>query len=368
MVPVLIYELSNFGFSGSGAAESVRDGTIHGIKDKTSFACGDFDCTLQRVRDYDEIVKAIGNGKGSAITATLAVRLVPEGDPSEKGLDEKSLVERNVDERTTDDFADAICELLSLANKNTVYWLRRTSLDFAGQRTGSFVRNMGAKLSPFLSGWGLIPDFVAIPGTGFRHELSYFLGTVAPGYIQQKRRKGLDRVIAWVLDSEHQSTVDMMYLSAYIAIEQLRIAFLERGNLPTMIQDDWLDLLDEGLTDEIIACVEARTCGLTSAQRNLLARNLRLANNPPATLELEALCKQLGVQGYEKEIGLLRNKLVHTGRYGDFDFPDAITLYFKLSHLIDVCVLKLLGYDGYYQHKVTNWKPTRLANQSAAAA
>ena len=56
------------------------------------------------------------------------------------------------------------------------------------------------------------------------------------------------------------------------------------------------------------------------------------------------------------------------GGYGDFDFPDAITLYFKLSHLIDVCVLKLLGYDGYYQHKDTDWIPTELINQSAVAA
>jgi hypothetical protein len=350
---MFIYELSNFAFSGSVATESVRDGTIPGSRDKTSFACGDFDCTLQRVQDYDEIIKAIGNGKGSAITATLAVRLVPEGE---------------LDEKTADDFADAICELLSLANKNTVYWLRRTRLDSAGQRTGSLVRNMGAKLSPFLSGWWLIPDFVAIPGKGFRHELTYFLETVAAKYVQSQRRKGLDRAIAWVLDSEHQSTVDMMYLSAYIAIERLRVAFLERGNLPTMVHDDWLNLLDAGLTDEVIACVEARTGGLTSVQRNLLARNLRQANNPPATVELEALCKQLGVQGYEKDMGLLRDKLVHTGGYGDFDFPDAIMLYFKLSHLIDVCVLKLLGYDGYYQHKATDWKPMRLANQSAAAA
>jgi hypothetical protein len=64
----------------------------------------------------------------------------------------------------------------------------------------------------------------------------------------------------------------------------------------------------------------------------------------------------------------LRNKLVHTGSYGDFEFPEAIKLWRTLSHIIDVCVLKLLGYDGNYHHLDTNWMPKRIEKIQSAAA
>jgi hypothetical protein len=66
------------------------------------------------------------------------------------------------------------------------------------------------------------------------------------------------------------------------------------------------------------------------------------------------------VNGLEKDMGILRNKLTHSASYGNFDFSKVIDLQYKLSHVVDVCVLKILGYDGYYCHKNTAWRNVRL--------
>jgi hypothetical protein len=314
-------------------------------------------CQLKRNRSplgYDDTIKKIDDGKGSAVTATLTVR---------------SAMNQSLAENATDDFADAVCELLSFAKKNTVYWIQRTRFSEAGTVVTSVSRDFIArKLRPFRSGWALIPDFVVLPEHMFRCELSYFLNSVLPLYVRQLRAEGLDKAIAWILDSEHQTTVDMMYLSAYIAIERLRVNFLDRNSLPTMIGKDWSHLLETGLMDDIIAAIENRAGGLSDSQKQLLLRVLRNANHPPAAVELEALCQQIGVKGYEKEMSELRNKLVHTGAYGDFQFPDAIKLWRRLSHIIDVCVLKLLGYGGRYHHLDTDWRPTALFEHESTAA
>jgi hypothetical protein len=257
-----------------------------------------------------------------------------------------------------DTCADALCELLSLATKNTVYWVRRVGRDENGSETCDYFRSIG-KARDFHSGWSLIPDWVAMPEGHLRAELAYFLGSVATNYVQQLRQ-GLQLPIAWILDAEHQSTVDMMYLAEFIAIERLRVSFLPLKGL-AVIREDWQKLLNEGVSQEVIAAVERHVGKLTEQQVAALVSKLRAANNPAAATELEALCRHLGVVGFERDMGELRNRLVHTGTYGGFEMPDAISLYYKLSHLVDRCVLKILRYDGYYHHHETQWNP-RLAD------
>ncbi len=351
---MFVFELANCGFTGAEVTKKIIGERIVYRKDKIRILYDDLECTLQQIDDYEDRIKSIENESGSAITATLTIR---------------SLTNRALDEKTTDDFADAVCELLSFAKKNTVYWTRRTHFNTAGEVVTSLTRGfIVSRLKSYRSSWSLIPDFAAVTEGWGRCELSYFLNTVTPLYVSKMRAEGLQQAIWWIIDSEHQTTLDMMYVSAYIAIERLRAKFLERQSLPSMIRTDWGQLLESGLFDDIIKTIETRAGALSDPQRRLLYRVLRNANNPPAAVELEALCKQIGVTGFEKEMSDLRNRLVHSGTYGDFDFPDAVKLWRTLSHIIDVCVLKLLGYDGNYHHLDTNWAPRRIEKTSSAAA
>lgn len=348
---MFVFELANLGFTGAEVTEKITADDRIARRDKLRILFDDLECTLRQVDDYEDRIKSIENEKGSAITAALTVR---------------SLTDRELDEKTTDDFADAVCELLSFAKKNTVYWTRRTRFDAGGKVVTSTTRDfMVGRLKPYRSGWSLIPNFAAVNESRNRCEFSYFLNSVLPLYVNKLRAEGLQQAIWWIIDSEHQTTVDTMYVSAYIAIERLRATFLKRDSLPTMIRADWSQLLESGVFNDIVKIIENRAGVLSDSQRKLLFRVLRNANNPPAAVELEALCKQIGVTGFEKEMSDLRNKLVHTGTYGDFEFPDAIKLWRTLSHIIDVCVLKLLGYDGKYQHLDTNWVPTRIETTAA---
>jgi hypothetical protein len=349
---MFIFEIANLGFRGAEVTEKVTANGIVYRTDKVRVLFDDLECTLQQIDDYDERINTIENG-GWAVTARLTIR---------------SLTNRELGEKASDDLADALCELLSFATKNTVYWLRRTRFDAAGRMEMSVTRqHIVGKLRPYRSGWSLIPGYAAVDEHWNRCEFSYFLNSVFPQYVNKLRAGGLQSVIWWIIDSEHQTTVDMMYISAYIAIERLRAKFLKRDALPVMMRHDWVELLQNGLFDDITTTVEKRLGGLSDPQKRALFGVLRNANNPPAAVELDALCKQIGVTGFEKEMNELRNKLVHTGTYGDFEFPDAIRLWRTLSHIIDLCVLKLLDYDGKYHHLDTDWIPKKLDKQSQPA-
>ena len=180
--------------------------------------------------------------------------------------------------------------------------------------------------------------------------------------------QGLGSVIAWILDSEHQPTIDMKYVADFIAIERLRTKFLDRAFISAPIVVDWQKRIEEGLGDRILNVVEETVGTLNEQQRRLIISRLRSANTPPVALELEALCGQLKVVGFDKEMGELRSKLVHTGGYGDFEFPEAVKLYRELSHIVGVCVLRLLEFDGFYHHWATEWKPTPLKDHAAKDA
>jgi hypothetical protein len=332
------YELTNLEFQGVEVT-TTENGFV---RDTLRFSCGNIHCTLKQVKHYREIINSIRKRRGSAITAALTL----DGTPS-------------VTVKEADDLADAICELISFAKKNTVYWLRRFTQTPDGTILSSD-RSIGARVRPLRAGWGIIPDSVAVPGKGLWPAFQYYLSCLSHRYVAEFRHR-LALPIAWIIDSEHQSTVDMMYIAAYIAIEHLRKSFLKRDAIPPLICNGWAKILGEqGLGDEIISAIEARLGPQTKEKREILLQALKKTNYPTATAELEALCKQFGVTGFDSDLTLLRNKLVHTGTYGDFTFSEGSDLHFKLSHLVDLCVLKIMRYDGYFQHHETGWRTVNV--------
>jgi hypothetical protein len=345
------YQLTNLLFSGVEITETNTDEGTSWSKDKLRFFCENYLCVLQQVEDYDEIVREARNLKGTVITSTLTISS-SDGDGDD------------LDAEKTDAFCDAICELLSFATANTVCWVQRTRLGMGGDALQRYSRTVG-KLSPLRSGWSLIPNWVSMKDGTARSELAYFMGSVSPLYVRTLRGTGLGLVLAWIVDSEHQGTIDMQYIAAFIAIERLRAKFLDRARVPAAITADWQEHVDNGMGDRIIEVVEEIIGPLEGQQKKLIISKVRSANNPPAALELQALCQQLGVAGFEKDMGELRSKLVHTGTFGDYDFPDAVQLLKKLSHIIAVCVLKLLQFDGYYHHWDTGWRLVPLKEHTS---
>jgi hypothetical protein len=338
-ITVLVYQLTNLVFSGVETTV-LPNGSF--VRDRLRFTSENLNCTLMQVAGYSELMKELRRTKGSAITALLEIS--PTGQ------------NQLLDVSEVDDHADAICELLSFATKNTVFWVERKKL--ANDKIiGAKARSIG-KIRPIVTGWSLIPDFVHV-SKQHRPELLNFLQQVSAKYASQLRREGLGLAISWLIDSEHQTHIEMKYLAAFIAIEHLRSKFLRKQS--PFISVDWHKQLNKTLGIELLEVVEKHLqTPLRNEQKSGLINALRSANSASISQQLESLCNQLGVTGFRKDMATLRNSIVHTGQYS-FQELNSIDLYYKLSRILDLCVLKLLEFDGFYHHHETRWRATPVS-------
>ncbi len=339
-----IYRLTNLHFRGSRVTE-YPDGSW--CYDTLEFAYKDIRCTLQQVESYKEIIAELGETHGAAVTATLTF----------EGTEERTQEEM-------DEIADAACELLAFANKNEVFWASRETLDDNGQLVSGHRRSLGARVRDFHSGWSIIHDVVITKENGHRDELQLFLQAVFARYFDELRGK-LKTPLMWIAGAEHFGFVDLNFMALFIAMERLKNEFLPKKK-PNFIHLDWQAMLNGKLKDTVLGAIRDEVGPLSSEQENLIVSKLRGANAPPAGVLLDELCKSLGVTGLERDMAELRNKLTHTASYGNFDFPRVLELHVKLSHVVDVCVLKILGYEGYYCHRATNWRSVRLGGEPSS--
>jgi hypothetical protein len=332
-----IYSLTNLEFEGP-------DVTTHPNgswrRDTLTFPYRNLLCQLKQAAEYKQIIDQLSHQHSAGVTAQLTIT----------GDDVLSLA-------TADKLADAACELLAFATKNTVYWVEREITPAVDGAPHLLRRSLGGRARNFHSGWSIIHDLVATVN-GNRPELQMFLSSVFERHVDVLRTK-LQVPLTWMNESEHHDFVDLRFITLYIAIERLRIEFLPKSTV-NHVHSGWQQLLDGELAMEILAVIERRTGTLSDEQKRALISRLRSANTPSAPFLLDELCLGLGVNGLEKDMGTLRNKLTHSASYGNFDFSKVIDLQYKLSHVVDVCVLKILGYDGYYCHKNTAWRNVQL--------
>jgi hypothetical protein len=338
MTQSFIYGLTNLEFEGPEVT-TLPNGSWR--RDRLTFPYKNLICCLQQAADYKQIIDLLGKEHGAAITAHLTIT----GDHCLPIV-------------AVDELADAVCELLAFVTKNTVFWVER-EIDSPSKGEPSHLRrSLGGRARNFHSGWSIIND-VVITETGHRAELQMFLSAVFERYFDILRSK-LKTPLIWINESEHHSFVDLRFISLFIGIERLRIEFLPKPAINN-IHADWQRLLDGQLALDILGLIEGRTGTLTEDQKRSLISKLRSADTPSAAELLDELCRALGVTGLERDMGILRNKLTHTASYGSFDFSKVIDLQYKLSHVVDLCVLKILEYGGFYCHKNTGWRNIRLS-------
>jgi hypothetical protein len=340
-----VYSLTNLEFEGLDVTR-YSDGSWR--RATLTFPYRNLSCQLKQAAEYKEIIDQLNDEHSAGITAHLTII----------GDDALSLT-------TADELADAACELFAFATKNTVYWVEREITPALEGATHLLRRSLGGRARNFHSGWSIIHNLV-ITENGHRPELQMFLSSIFERYVDVLRSK-LQVPLTWINESERVDFADLRFITLYIAIERLRIDFLPRSTV-NYIHADWQHLLNGELAMEILAVIESRTGTLSDEQKRALISKLRSANTPSAPVLLDELCRGLGINGLERDIGILRNRLTHSASYGNFDFSKVVDLQYKLSHVVDVCVLKILGYDGYYCHKNTAWRNVRLPLAPSANA
>jgi hypothetical protein len=340
MMPQYVYSLTNLEFRGTRRTD-YEDGSWS--FDTLVFVYKDVRCALRQIAGYKEVIKELSETNGGAVTATLTL----EGD-----------LVRTKDEM--DALADSICDLLAFAKKNEVYWIGRVVFGEGEEEVSSYRRSLGGRVRDFHSGWAIVDDTV-MTAAGHRDELQLFLIATVERYHDSLRQR-LRTALLWITEAEHYGFVDLQFMCLYIAIERLRIDFLST-KAKDYIHPNWQAMLDGEFANDILRVIREKTGPLQPEQERLLISKLRGANTPPTPVLLDELCRELEVLGLEKDMGVLRNKLTHTATYGDFDFPKVLDLHVRLSHVVDVCVSKILAYDGYYCHRAIGWRHARVGEQ-----
>jgi hypothetical protein len=260
-------------------------------------------------------------------------------------------------QNSADKLADSICELLAFAKKNTILWVSRETVSNSDIVENFYSRSLFGRAQNFHTGWAIIQDWVST-SKGMRPELELFLSSTITLYHDQLATK-LHTALLWINEAEHFRFVDLKFISLFIGIERLKNDFLPR-TVDSYIHSEWKSMLNGQLAQDILAEIERKTGSLTKEQKKFIISKLKSADYPPATADLETLCKHLGVPIVENDMRTLRNKLMHNASYGNFDFKKVVNLQAKLSHIVDLCILKILQYDGYYCHHETGWQNVLL--------
>ncbi|MDE1161991.1 MAG: hypothetical protein PW792_08600 [Acidobacteriaceae bacterium] len=339
-----VYQLTNLHFLGSRIT-TFPDGSWS--RDTLDFAYKDVRCTLQQAEGYRETIKELSRTHGAGITATLTL---------ETDIDRP--------QHEMDELADAACELLAFATKNEVFWAKRDTFDENGSLVSGKGRSLGARVRDFHEGWSILNDVVITKDNGHRDELQIFLRTVFERYFDTLRAK-LKLPLMWIAEAEHFGFVDLNFMTLFIAMERLKSEFAPKKK-QDFLHLDWQRMLDGELAKTVLSAIQDEVGPLSPEQEKAIIGKLRGANTPSTGVQIDEFCRSLGVKGLEKDMTELRNKLTHTAAYGNFDLPKVLSLHVELSHVVDVCVLKILGYRGYYCHRATDWRNVSLDEESTA--
>jgi hypothetical protein len=207
------------------------------------------------------------------------------------------------------------------------------------------------------NGLSLLPD---VPP---RHELAGFLALVLPQWERLDATLGLHALIGWVVEAELSTPIQPKYLLLFAAVERLRSRILKGQAAKPVISADFEGRIDKGLGDALISAIEKETEKPVSQETGKILRNkLKELNRPTIDSALEALFGHFSIQAPTRLLSQLRSRLSHTGDMGDFKFEEAVELFVKLSHIVDVCLLKALGYAGQYRHQATNGEVRSVAS------
>src|SRR5260370_569411 len=191
MTRSFVYSLTNLEFDGPDVTK-YPDGSWR--RDTLTFTYRNLSCQLKQAAEYKEIIDQLSEEHSAGVTAHLTI--TGDGDLSLA---------------TADELADAACELLAFATKNTVYWVEREITPALEGAPHLLRRSLGGRARNFHSGWSIIHDLV-ITENGHRPELQMFLSSVFERYVDVLRRK-LQAPLTWINESEHVGFVDLRFIA-----------------------------------------------------------------------------------------------------------------------------------------------------------
>lgn len=335
------YQLTNCVFSmGSHLTKYPRGG---GSWNAIEVNTGTSVLRIVKIDSYDETLRELEAQNAGGVTAILEV-----SGPT--------------DAASCDGWATAVCNLLAFATKNTVRWISRERSSGDDRSEIEYYSRAVYQVRPLRS---IIPD---MPSAG-RHPLHTFLQLTVPRYAALDEEIGLNSTLGWLLEAEFSMPVQPKFVLAFIAIERLLTRLLRgQAAAKVFLSPDFPDKIDGELGAKLVAAIDSAVGPLDQETRSVLPKKLKDLNRPTIAASIDALCRHFRIAAPANQMSRLRNRLTHAGDLGDFDFPGALELYVELSHILDICLLKALGYSGAYRHWATGWEDRTLSESLEAVA
>ena len=285
---------------------------------------------LRRVDEYETVARRVQTLKDIDITAELDIQVDPE---------------------RAETVASDICSVLSVACGTKIQWIRRTDLTQSGHPVRSCHCSRVTK--PYC------PLPVIDPRQ--REDLSLFLATAMPTYVQRRESWGL---AAGLFDA---------YLDAKSETDYLQVRGVKLAVVMEMLKESFLQVsgyqqlnMPKGKFRTIVRCIKTELKrphhDLEKRQRDVAYRNLEGLNRVPFGDILDALCSKLQLNVPKRDRTLFvqcRNSLIHTGHFycetaGTEErstvvpHPSSAEEYFWLLHFLDRLFLRLVAYEGPY--------------------
>jgi len=239
-----------------------------------------------------------------------------------------------------DFLADSICQILTLAQRNTVDWIAREEIDNTGQIFRIYLRN--ADLLPYQSACTLIPY----------DSLKKFIEGSLAYYIVNQRDKHLKRTVRFLVEAEHHPVVDVKYALIYMAFECLRVNWLPKiAKTGELISKNYIQEINDSLGTEIIEMIEERlNISVNDDKRGRIIGKLKDANEPVLTAKeaIDRFLSSFSLEGQSAKLSKLRSSLYHRGSIGNLLYREVGELFIELADIVVVALLKALKYSGQY--------------------
>lgn len=247
--------------------------------------------------------------------------------------------------------ADDICDLLSLALGKGIRWDSRTKEPFDSNRPNMIVRSVW--LPPFGAGGGEASII-----NNEKSVLKCFLETAYPALAEKRvwLRPTLDLYLQARLNSfvEVKCTLLNILLDrmAQQLTKDLNKAQISESIAQVIGDGEFLKGLHEALSKLGDKWTEAHT-------KSVVQRIKEMNSRPSFASAIIKACRKLSLKEPSSEFLNKRHRLLHEGQLDPAD--EAMLAYcLELDCLVLLMILRLLGYDGPFQHRHYGFKSISL--------
>lgn len=315
------FELINFLFLGNKTKVKETKEGEKSTKSILHLNFPDFDCRIERTKDYSITRQLLKRQGGILKTSTLTTEV--------NSQNEYESIHENVKK---------LCQLLSVARSTFINW----GTCKIGDTDGNVIYELhGNTITRPYHGNKLIND---LP-----EETVRFLESAWNAYEEYEEVFDIKRFLYGYLDTFVKSFIESKSLSMAVLVDFLSSRWAKKEDKQYLLDEEEFGKQKANLTKQFSVILGDNFDNLKSSHKQAMLSNIDGFNERPLDWKLKRLRKQFQIPITDDEVAKfikIRNSLAHTSLFPE-EF-ESTNSYLFLRHFLDRVVLKVLGYEGKY--------------------